>query len=226
MTESTLEDLLKLAESDSASEIVGGWIRLRDCNVGSMNALLSGKSLGDMLLKKLVEYAPYVTPAESIKMLELARFRLQLHTDNKGNYRSDYKGIDDEIYTLPAIVAEIKTASPQVDAQNTALGLFLDYCRVISPHTTLDEIKPCYGRFLKTKEFYESVPDNFRVLPSLRDKSFNCSWEKLRTSLKQSKEPQDIAALPWIDMFERVESDYKVNFKDVLRFIAKSQRHK
>ena len=152
-----------------------------------------------------------------MQIIEFAYLRLRLHTDKK-HYKKEYHGLDDDIDALPKIMCDLKQS-----AKDPALpSLFFEYCRYESPHTTVQHLPGCFDRFVKVKEWYEAVPEEFKILPVMRDdpQMGAGKWDNLRKLLKEG-DPKDKIYAEWIQKFEDVEKQYEFSFTNVIDFITK-----
>ncbi len=195
------------------SETLNLWHKRLD----AINAALPDRALGDKILKSINEYSSLLTKDETVQIIEFAYLRLRLHTDKEA-YKKDYQGIDDNLGELPKIMCDLKQSS-----EDPSLPcLFFEYCRHESPHTTVEHLPYCYDRFVKVKKWYERVPEEFKILPVMRDdpQMGNGKWDNLRKMLKDDN-PKDREYAGWIKQFEDVEKQYNFSFTNVIDFIGK-----
>ena len=178
--------------------------------------------LGQRLLVNLKANAKELTQEEASRLIELARIRLDLHTTN-GAYRPEHVGADDHIDQLPGSLVEIKKGSIGSPEE---VNMYLEYCQKKCIHFPVLEFRTGYERFIAVKRFYEGVPPEYHDLPILRDEVCDGSWDELKLTVEPKKSPEDAESIRWMDEFRRIETRYKINFKDVIDFMTKTGRVK
>ncbi|MEM2916235.1 MAG: hypothetical protein QXT19_02675 [Candidatus Woesearchaeota archaeon] len=216
---STLSDLAVRAQTlnpetlKTYPEILKTWYRQLD----GINNALPERNLGEKILNAINAYISQLSKEDAVQIIEFSHLRLKRHTD-KGGYKKNYQGIDDDIDELPKIMCDLKRSAEDP----TLPSLFLEYCRRESPDTSIKHLPDCFERFAKVKKWYESVPEEFKILPIMRDdpKLGAGKWDNLRKLLKPD-DPKDQEYANWIQKFEDLENEYKFSFTNVIDFITK-----
>lgn len=219
---SELEDILLHAElvtQPAHLQLLSDW----QGKIAHINNSLPESKLGDKLLEAIKQQAKSLTTQEANQLLEIARFRLYMHT-RQGKYKSQYRGIDDNLDQLPGLMYELKQSAAAEGKKGELVEIFFDYSKMHNPDLPIAEFKACYQRFVKVKEFYDTVPENCRDLPDLRDDLAKGDWNELRNLLMPVKSKEDSEYAHWAKEFERVEKECNVNFRDVKAFISKYKR--
>ncbi len=222
MPEDTLDTILNQAAAELVTEHHQMFIDWHK-KIASINAYLPEQHYGDKLYQAIKDNAKSLTPSEASTVFEIGRVRLHYHTE-KGKYKSEYRGVDDNLDNLPAIVSELKKEEQTANTQNL-VNIFLDYCRMQSPDVPINELKEAYCQFKKVKEFYDTVPESCKDLPFLSMNFKKTDWNELRKLLKPELNEKDRVYAHWIDTFEQFENECKVNFRDIVAFITKYKRY-
>ncbi|VVB81262.1 Uncharacterised protein [uncultured archaeon] len=217
-----LEDRLKNVQS--AEELIQKAAELRYIgeNVAYLNQALPGQNLGDRLFDCIKKHAAELTQTEATKITEFAKLRIEEYVADGKYKKRKLEELNSDLDKLPEYVIEFKRDFASSDQNNTAI--FLDFCRFNRIGIKLTEMKPCYGRFIKVKDFYSSVPEKFKDLPALRDRSYSGNWEEFRKSLHPDTNPEDKEELDWINKYEGMERDFEINFSDIATFIYHYQK--
>jgi hypothetical protein len=183
-----------------------------------LNRLLSSHNLGSKLFETIKAHSSALSTDEVVKLIDVAMMRLMLHT-NAGKYTSEYKGIDDQVYELPGKIAKLKKDPDFEEKDSSVIGVFLDYAKNAHRDKQIGEFNDWYHRFIAIRDFYQTVPQEFRDLPRLKHERADDDWEKLKSILPVETNPAHVVYHQWIDKFASVERDTRTDINEIRPYV-------
>jgi len=183
-----------------------------------LNILLPSHKIGVKMFETLKSNSAVLSTDEVVKIIDVAMIRLMLHT-NDGKYISEHKGLDDQIYELPNKVAKLKTDPEFQEKDSRTMGVFLDYAKNAHRDMQIAEFNDWYHNFIVIRDFYQTVPLEFRDLPRLKHERAENDWEKLKLILSVETNPAHIEYHYWIDRFSSVERDTRTDINEIRPYI-------